>query len=462
MNKYIAGNTLLSVLFFVIALGLIGKPLMNFYDSWKNQKAITETNARLETINLAIRNYVTANGRYPCPAQMTASFDTPAFGMEVANECETGTGALTTRSQGKESLFVRAGAVPMRTLGLPDSSIFDGYGNRYIYTVTEAFAKASPDLGKTPAAIMLVDSNDNIATREEGNIIFAVTSVGDDHMGAYGRDGNLMSPCDPSAMAGENCDMDATLRNTVQKASAEGTQKFTQNIRYKSGNSCVNSFAAPPEKMAYLLDTSGSMSTQVVCPPNYSGHCNRIHTAQWAMRRAIASRNVQIEKDQNATTDFTGFIGPDADSLVTADIHIDKDTNIENKLSGMCPSGNTPLGEHIAALAERIGPGKSVDQPNAILVLSDGYSNQGRDPIDVAKEIGQKHSGKLVVHIIDMGNNPDLAEVSQLTSAPNAKPEEGGQYFQSSDPQKILDWLLKLSGTCESMEIPEPPDQRHC
>jgi hypothetical protein len=462
MNKYIAGNTLLSVLFFVIALALIGKPLMNFYDSWKNQKAIAETNARLETINLAIRNYVTANGRYPCPAQMTASFDTPAFGVEVADECETGTGTLTTRSQGNHGLFVRAGAVPVRTLGLPDISIFDGYGNRYIYTVTEAFAKASPDLDKAVAAVMLVDSNNNIATRDEGNIIFAVISVGDDHMGAYGRDGNLMSPCDASALSGENCDMDATLRNTVKKASAEGTQKFTQNIRYKTGNPCVNSFAAPPQKMAYLLDTSQSMDTKVSCPPNYSGPCNRMHSAQWAMRRAIASRNVQIEEDPDATTDFTGFIGPEADSLLHADIHIDKDTNIENKLSGMCPSGKTPLGEHIAALAERIGPGKSVEQPNAIMVLSDGYSNQGRDPIDVASEIGQKYGGKLIVHIIDMGYNPDLAEVSQLTSAPDAKPGEGGQYFQASDPQKILDWLLKLSGSCESMEIPEPPDQRHC
>jgi type II secretory pathway pseudopilin PulG len=466
MRSSIAGNTLISILFFMLVLGLIGKPAMDFYESWKDRKAITETNERLEAINLAISNYVTANGRYPCPASMTAPFDTatpPLFGVEQAAECDTNTaGTVTTRSEGKDGVYVRAGAVPVRTLGLPDLLIADGYGHRFIYTVTEQFAGPDPTLDTLPPAIMLIDDNNNVATRDEGNIIFAVTSVGDDITGAYSMNGIRLADCDPAARSYENCNMDATLKNTVNKSLAETNQKFTQNIRFKTGSSCVNSLTQAPLKMAYLLDTSGSMNERANCPPKYTGHCDRMDAAHWAMRRVIKSRQVQTENDPDLKTDFSGFIGNNADSLVTAtNISISPTEDIENRLSKMCPNGNTPLGEHIDALARRIGPGESVDRPNAVLVISDGYSNSGEEPINVAKRIYEQTAGKLVVHIIDIGNNPRLADVARATS-PNAEEGKGGQYFQTDDPQTIIDLTAKLSGTCQDIDIPEPVDQRHC
>jgi hypothetical protein len=471
MRSSIAGNTLVSILFFLLALGLIGKPAMDFYESWKDRKAISETNDRLAAIDLAIRNYVTANGRYPCPAQMTAGFDTPNFGVEQLAECNTDTEILVRRTLGHDGLAVRAGAVPVRTLGLPDLSIADGYGHRYIYTITEQFTRTVPtlpNLETVAPAIMLVDDNNNIATRDEGNIVFAVTSVGDDSMGAYNTNGMLLANCDSSARSYENCNMDATLKNTVNKSLVETNQKFTQNIRFKTGDPCINSYTKPPQKMAYLLDTSGSMVEKLKkedCEGiGYGKKCDRMDAAHWALRRAIASRQALTADDPNFSTDFTGFIGKDASPLVSAtNLAVMPKDNIEEKLKNMCPSGQTPLGEHISALAKRIGAGESVEHPNAILVISDGYSNQGVEPLKVAQEeIYKTYKGKLIVHIVDMGDNEELEKVAKATNPPGTPDKEGAQYFKASNPQALKDWLLKITGTCESKDIPEPVDERHC
>lgn len=470
----IAGNTLISILFFMLALGLIGKPAMDFYDAWQDKTATSQTNERLEAVNKALRNYVTANGRYPCPAQMTAQFDTAAFGKEVAG-CAT-TPAGLEASIGQDGRTVVAGAVPVRTLGLPDENIYDGYNHRYIYTVTSAFTTATPDLGSTRGAIRLVDDNDTIATREEGNIIFAVTSLGSDTAGAYGRNGFRIAECDDTtARSYENCNMDATLVNSMYKSDVETNQKFTQSLRFKSQDICENTGVPPPAKMAYLLDTSGSMNSVATCPPGYTGPCNRMDAAHWALRRAVPARQAVALEDPTLSTDFTGFTGMNGTPLITSTNPVlTPEEDIEGLLQPLCPRGNTPLDEHIWALAQRLGPGESNSRPNVIMVVSDGYNNgEGantgngspdgkKTTLQIAREINETYNGRIVINIIDLGNNPALRPVAEATNTEGPE-EQRGKYFQTSNPTELLDWLYTVSGSCGNTRLDEPDnDPRYC
>lgn len=473
MKSRIAGNTLISILFFLLALALIGKPAMDFYDAWLKQKATADTNERLETINKAIRNYVTANGRYPCPAPINAQFDTATFGKEV-NNCAIASSGITV-SQGQENLTVAAGAVPVRTLGLSDENIYDGYNHRYIYTVTQGFTPTSPKptFDSTRAAIRLVDDAGTVVTREEGNIIYAVTSLGDDITGAFNREGFQTVACtDTTARSYENCDMDATLVNTINKSYVENNRKFTQTTRFKSGNECVNLFPTPPAKTAYILDTSGSMQTNVdrsTCRGiGASAGCTRMDVAHWALRRCVALRQSQTRDDDSFSTQFTGFVRPFSE-IGNQDLTLNQDDNVDDRLDGMCPSGNTPLGDHISALADRIGGGESVENPNTIMIFSDGMSNYGRSPAVVAREIYQRYQGRLIVHIIDMRD--ELTDEQQraieenivnATDPPGTPADQGARYFNASNPEDILDFCMKLSGTCMEQIMDPPADPLHC
>lgn len=472
IKSRVAGHTLLSILFFMLALALIGKPAMDFYDAWKEQKAATNTNERIAVINKALSNYVSANGRYPCPAPITAGFDTATFGKEV-NNCGSASTGITI-SQGRDDLAVAAGAVPVRTLGLPDETIYDGYNHRYIYTVTQGFTTTSPKpaLDSTRAAIRLVDDANTVATRENGNIIFAVTSLGDDIVGAYNREGFRAVNCtDTEARSFENCNMDATLVNTINKSYVEGNQKFTQTTRFKSAPPCVNAFNKPPTNIAYLLDTSGSMNTKIAnktCEGINAGPgCTRMDAAQWALRRCVALRQIQTKGDESYSTEFSGFVRP-FEGIKDLDLTLKQDEKVDDKLEKMCPTGNTPLGDHIEVLAERVGEG-TLENPNSIMIFSDGLSNSGKSPATVAKEIFEKYKGKLIVHIIDMRDDLSKPEQAMIeanivnaTDPPNTPENEGARYFNASSPEDIRDFCMKLSGTCNEEILEEPEDPPHC
>lgn len=470
-NSHIAGNTLISITFFMLALALIGKPAIDFYDAWKDKTATARTNERLEAVNKAVRNFVVAKGRYPCPALMTAQFDTADFGKEVET-CATSPTGLDS-SVGQEGRAVVAGAVPVRTLGLPDDTIYDGYNHRYIYTVTSAFAAPDPDMKSTKGGIRMIDDNGLIATREEGNIIFAVTSLGNDMAGAHNRNGIQIADCDDEdARSYENCNMDATLVNTVIKSDVETNQKFTQTTRFKSQDICENVGEPPPAEIAYLLDTSGSMDSAAVCPPGYTGPCNRMDAAHWALRRAIPARQAAALEDDTLTTDFTGFTGMNGSPLISANLSVGPEQDVESLLNPspnpLCPKGNTPLTEHIWALAERLGPGESVDRPNVIMVVSDGYNNgegvntKKQTTLKIAQDINTKYDGRIVINIIDLGDNEaGLRPVAEASNA-SAPEKRRGKYFKTSSPTELLDWMLTVSGSCGDTKMDEPEDHRYC
>jgi hypothetical protein len=144
---------------------------------------------------------------------------------------------------------------------------------------------------------------------------------------------------------------------------------------------------------------------------------------------------------------LTGFVGDD--NNITAgkieskfnqtSIAVDDNSAAQQLINSMCPSGKTPLGVHLAALADEVGDG-TPGNPNKIMVISDGESNVGDDPVTVAQQIHNKYPN-IEIDIIDTTNNPSLEKIAQLT---------GGIYSLASEGNAILDKMMKFSGLCGS------------
>ena len=480
-----AGMGMIPLAILVMSIGFFIVAAIKFYDIYREQEAMRSTTARVEYVQQALRQFVIDNGRYPCPASLTAAPDTAMYGVEVAggpgfDDCrldDMGTLATgqTFRSQGIDGLDVRTGAVPVRALHIEDKYMVDGWNSRFIYAVTEQ--EASPDalLDGTGGDISIVDDNGNQVTSSPGNVEQVVISMGGDDNGAYSFEGQLVQPCNVALRSGVNCDYQvdpaagATFMSTVN-TSRDLNNEFDHKVTWQPPRVVTAcdpaSIAGLPKDVAFIIDTSGSMASDGFCPSEAT--CSRMEAAHWAIRRVIPARiNANQYSEDPGKTHITGFVGyntvgnvndnlgdtvfNDPDVVTEPDFdQIGSDLNDE--LSGLCPSGSTPLGIHMRAMADQLGDGTE-GHPNRITILSDGQNTNGEDPLAVADYIAATYPN-MQVDIIDVVGNPSMMEISQRT---------GGSYYSTDNPDALLDALFDSAGVCGGGTPPAPPpDENSC
>jgi hypothetical protein len=476
-RKFQSGISLVATALMLILLGMFTIVGISMYKSWQEYNLSAQTGEDLDKIQAALDQYYRENGRYPCPASLKAPPDSAGFGAEVSNNCAGGNFDGTWEAPGTGSRMVRTGAVPVRTLGLPDSVMFDPYKKRYIYAVTEAYAIQGTPAPSDQGAITIQDSNGNNATAAAGNIVQTVYSMGLDDNGAYSMSGALLQTCNPAAKSGQNCDYatNTVFMNTLMK-SYNNSAMVTSKIAYANPpvlpatTACSSS--SKIKDVAFLLDTSGSMAedqSSSFCPPG-APTCKRMDVARWAVRRALPARlYVNQQGPQPGKTLFTGFVGysmsditsnltelDDNDLLVldnpsmTGYIPPKFDSAFYSKLEqviSMCPYGDTPLGNHMRALADRLGNGDSPQRINKIMIISDGRSNKGEDPIDTANYIKTTYPN-FQVDVIDMMGNTILAQIASIT---------GGKYYSAENTTEFLQALYESAGLCVSLPPLAPP-----
>ncbi len=487
------GFSLIAMALFLMATGLFIVAGSKIYDSWDRYRSAAETQESLKYIQSALQSYFSYNGRYPCPAPLDAPLDSGAFGREVSNDCTAGAIPGTERAQGRDGRWVRTGAVPVRTLNIPEKYSHDSYDSRFIYSVTEMYAVEGSAVDGEQGAIRIVDSNGNNATEIDGNVVQIVYSMGWDTNGAYNINGVNLAPCDPAARSGENCDFDtdATFLNTPSKSTRpDANTFFVHSMTYVPNRHIItceeaNAGLVRPRDTSFLVDSSGSMGSTAgsrMCPANMPG-CSRIDVARWALRRVMPAHIFSKSLDDEAgETAMTGFVGYDRIQNVRNNLHniafddpndanyqpYEGDQEVLDELDrrleepSMCPSGLTPLGLHLQGLAERlkdkaladIARGGDVDRPSKITVLSDGLNTNGTDPERmIASWRAESPPVNIQVDIVDMVGNSSLKEISRLT---------GGKYYRSDNPQALLDDLYDSIGICSSYTPTVPVDKRGC
>jgi len=505
MRNLQKGSSLIAVCFLIIVLSAVGVYFINLKDTitiFEKEEVTKQTEIEIKN---AIEDYAARYGRYPCPAPLNADFDTQFFGLEpedadlatIGYQCTNAAIRLIDGNAGEYVVEgrlggqVRVGAIPVRTLNLPDKYVADKYNTRFVYAVTTAYADENGATIKTGGAISLVDANNNSVLNQDATGVFALISPRGDSNGAYDKKGSLINICnDNGSLSANNCDFqltsgDASFSLSQTQKSEREDNYFMQNVLYTATD--CEATSDPYKDVTFLVDSSYSMRKSVkdeLCPEGTGTKCSRIEVARWAMRQIIPQI---ILKDYNSSIGGTGsdkvnviqFIEnkvyvTDPNPTLTAILSNTDLNNMEFKASyddptlgpksaqdfdnimdaidkklNFCPDGGTPLGQHVEAITQFTND-ETDPRPNKIVVLTDGYHDGGShfdvDKVKARLEVSGSGLTNTQIDFIDMtGKNNALSNGVA----------NGGSFYSVSDPTGLINAFAKATGTCGNF-TPKP------
>jgi Ca-activated chloride channel family protein len=197
----------------------------------------------------------------------------------------------------------------------------------------------------------------------------------------------------------------------------------------------TKTIAVPDERASIMLvtDVSGSMTATDIKP-------SRIEAARAAAQRFAADTPQQIrigvmEFNENPRT----LQAPTRDRAL-----------VKAALDKMTPSGGTATGEALKAALQVLRPQLKQGEkaaPAAIVLLSDGKSIKGRDPIEVAKEAAKT---KVPIYTVTLGTQTGTIQVKKRdgSTETQAVPPDtetlksiatssGGEAFNATDADQL-------------------------
>jgi len=236
------GFTLIEVAIVMLIGGLLTAALAAALTVYIQKTRLDVSKKRLEAIQEAVQTFVSQNGSYPCPARFLSPMDDANFGVAVPNCAGAAPGGTddTVRTAGRATPAparnVRIGSVPVRTLNLPDDFMADAWGNRFTYAVTEALTD-NDTFDADEGGIFVIDSagNNVIVHPAAGSGHYAIVSHGRNRSGAIPLSGGAAATCPPNNatnLDAENCNRDATFRNSI--LISEGTTQFDDLLRARA------------------------------------------------------------------------------------------------------------------------------------------------------------------------------------------------------------------------------------
>jgi Ca-activated chloride channel family protein len=193
--------------------------------------------------------------------------------------------------------------------------------------------------------------------------------------------------------------------------------------------------AVPVERASVMLvtDTSGSMNATDVAP-------NRLTAAKQAADRFLENVPEQLQ---------VGLVAF-ADSSHTVIRPTEDRASVEATLSGLNAEGGTATGDALTSALQALETGED-KPPAAIVLLSDGASQNGQDPAEVAQ---QARAANVPVYTVALGT-PDgaIEQMGQRVAVP-PDPEalqqvaeiSGGRAFTAEDAD-ALDEVYKTLGS---------------
>lgn len=182
-----SGFTLIELAIVLTIISVIIGGGLSIYADKLQAGRVELTRNRLDRVEDALRQYVQTYGTLPCPARGDIGIDqtasstpalpsgAPLFGRQSCNPTGQGSPGSNyyisegTRADGNNR-YVIVGAIPTRTLSIPDAYAFDGWNDRIMYAVDTAFsyapsgASSTGAWSSTAAAITITDANGNEKT----------------------------------------------------------------------------------------------------------------------------------------------------------------------------------------------------------------------------------------------------------------------------------------------------------
>lgn len=233
------GFTLVEVAIVMLIGGILLATASTMLLSYLKKTEINTTQERLDQIDEALQLFLSLNGRYPCPARLNAAPDTANFGVEISeNGCNTVAPAADetiAAGGGRGGRLVRIGAVPVRTLNLPDDFVRDAWGGRFTYAITESLAHPTT-YNRDEGAIFVNDAAGNpvVTFPAAGTAHYIINSHGENNAGAYSASGTGRFACTAGTRETENCDDDATFVSTTIRSTGNNANLYDDFIRIRA------------------------------------------------------------------------------------------------------------------------------------------------------------------------------------------------------------------------------------
>ncbi len=332
-----------SLLEMAVVLGIVGIVAGSFLTALSatdEQTSIIETKQRLDKIETALMAFYTANDRLPCPTPNNIQDSNVAFGYEHnpgGGPC-TGAvpGGISEIHGGTANDRIWVGTLPTRTLGLPDSYMYDAWGSRLTYGIINALGQNTADFSTYNST---TPDNDIIIIDEEGDassgvatnaaivnnrlnvnveVVYVLVSHGADRDGSFKKDGTSFG-CNTGVptLDAENCDYTlggvrgATFRDmAIQDTSTANTNFYYDYIRWKT----LDNFATQTTQINAALAT-GAGATLPICG---LGQTIQSNGAGWACVNFTGSWNVVNVLARSGDTggwmtiDLSGSVGNNA------------------------------------------------------------------------------------------------------------------------------------------------------
>ena len=215
-NNFRAGFMLALMAVLLVVLGMIAAMVLMRQEQMAVWQPRGEVKDELAAVQTAIQAFQASTGRLPCVAPRSAGLPNLAFNQESLN-CATDTTTAGVQGTARVELppagsgiWIRIGALPTRSLGLPEAMGEDEWGNQLSYAVTESLT----DTTGFPAGVGRIRVVDAAGTNLATNAAFILLSHGADGKGAPTATGRVLGKaCNASAgLDQENCNNDTVFR----------------------------------------------------------------------------------------------------------------------------------------------------------------------------------------------------------------------------------------------------------
>lgn len=229
-DQQIAGFTLFEMTVVMIIAGIVLALLGATLLAYNNENRIKTTEIRSEEIQKALSRYLVANGRYPCVARRDLGADDAAFGREITTICNAGNVTGTVNAGN-----VRIGAVPTRTLNLPDTFAADGWGRKFTFAVTKALATNGSY--RSDSGVISIVNSSNVVFFPSAH--YVIVSHGATGIGAraftYENSGTAIEavPCTGAGLDAENCNDNEVFMSTLINTTKNDPAFFDDYVFYK-------------------------------------------------------------------------------------------------------------------------------------------------------------------------------------------------------------------------------------
>ena len=302
-----AGFSLIEMAIVLAIISLVAGGFLTVISAQDEQSKINLTKERLAKIENALLYFYAQHGRLPCVAPANAADTDAAFAIEYEDSgkaCQ-GNPGISEADEIHDGLNEETwvGALPTRTLGLPDSFAKDGWNMRFHYVVPRRMA--DPDdvaadypgtAGRNTARDIIILDKGTSTTTDRINLnepaAYVIISAGEDKKGAFARSGIRGIACDTTLRDGENCDFDngdsdVVFRDIpiadIDEASTNYyydylAWKSKSILDYEAGNiTTSNSAAIPKAWVRFNAATNAITSSFNVSSVTGSGGSNTIN-----------------------------------------------------------------------------------------------------------------------------------------------------------------------------------------